>query len=108
MRRAIRPDLRAFAQQNPLGARPLNVYEWLRTCSVKGMENDIALFSRDYKATALGLTMAVSDMVKALDTPEFNDAFWRVQRASERLKRLRAANDRSAASERNSYSLMAS
>ena len=60
------------------------------------MEKDISLFSRDYKTAALELTIAVADMTKALDTPEFNDAFWRVQQASARLKRLRAAIERSA------------
>ena len=72
------------------------------------MENDIALFSRDYKAAALDLTIAVADMTKVLDTPELNDAFWRVQQAGERLKRLRAAMDRSAKTERNLYSLVQS
>lgn len=72
------------------------------------MENDTALFSQDYKTAALALTMAVADMTKALDTPEFKEAFWRVQEASEHLKRLRAAMDRSANFERNFYSLVSS
>ena len=65
------------------------------------MEDDIALFPRDYKTAALELTIAVANMTKVLDTPGFNDAFWRVQQASARLKRLRAAMDGSANSENN-------
>jgi hypothetical protein len=72
------------------------------------MENDIALFSQDYKTAALGLTLAIADMTKALNTPEFNDAFWKVQQASDRLKQMRASTDRAANSERNLYSLVSS
>ena len=63
---------------------------------------------QDYKAAALELTIAVSDMIKSVDSPEFSDAFWKVQLASERLKRLRAAMDRLAKSESNFYSLVSS
>ena len=46
---------------------------------------------RDYRAAALDLTIALSEMAKSLETPDFHDAFWRVQRASEKCKNLKAA-----------------
>ena len=46
---------------------------------------------RDYQAAALDLTIALSEMAKSLETPYFTDAFWRVQRASERCKNLKEA-----------------
>ena len=72
------------------------------------MENDIALFSQEYKSATLGLTLAVSDMINALDTPEFDDAFWKVQQASERVKRLRSSMEHLLESDRNSYTLVPS
>jgi hypothetical protein len=70
------------------------------------MARDLDQFSQDYRAAALALTIAVSEMVKSMDTPEFSDAFWRVQQASERCKQMRAALDPSEKSGSNIYSLV--
>jgi len=70
------------------------------------MARDLDRFPEDYRTVALALTIAVSEMAKAVDTREFSNAFWRVQQASERCKRLRAAMDHSAKSESNIYSLV--
>ena len=63
-------------------------------------------FSGDYKTAALRLTIAVANMTKAIDTPGFDRAFWSVQTASARLKRMRAAIEDSARGQRNIYSLV--
>jgi hypothetical protein len=70
------------------------------------MAIDVDRVPQHYRAAALALTVAVSEMAKSLDTPKFSDAFWNVQRASERCKRLRATLDHSAKSESNIYSLV--
>jgi len=43
-----------------------------------------------YSDASLMLTNAISELVKSVDTRDFNKAFWRVQQASERCKRVRA------------------
>jgi hypothetical protein len=70
------------------------------------MAIDVDRVPQHYRAAALALTVAVSEMAKSLDTLEFSNSFWKVQRASERCKQLRAALDRSAKSDSNIYSLM--
>ena len=69
------------------------------------MVSNLDQFSQDYRAAALALTIAVSEMVNSVETPEFNDAFWRVQRVNERCKQLRAAME-DAAKSSNIYSLI--
>ena len=60
------------------------------------MANNLPRSTQAYRAAALDLTLALSEMTKSLGTPGFTDTFWKVQQASERCKRLRAAADRSA------------
>lgn len=69
------------------------------------MASDNHQLSEEYRAAALELTIAVSEMVKSLDTPQFSGAFWKVQQANERCNRLRSALDHSTKHERNIYSL---
>jgi len=59
----------------------------------------------DYRAASLALTVALAEMAQSIDTPAFNDRFWKVQRASEACKQVRAIVDRT--TNCKNYSLVA-
>ena len=50
-------------------------------------------YNEQYGNASQLLTNAISEMAESVDTPDFNKAFWKVQRASQRCKRVRAANE---------------
>ena len=51
-------------------------------------------YNQQYTTASQLLTNAISEMVESVDTPDFNRAFWKVQRASQQCKRVRAAMER--------------
>lgn len=55
-------------------------------------------YHEQYANASLALTKAISEMAESVDTPDFNRAFWKVQRASSQCKRVREAAEQLQAS----------